>query len=167
MNVRNGIAFPYLRPAAGVALLGLLLAAAIPAVSAVTRAQDGPATEYVGPLPAVTAEVPLDPSIGAVLHVSFLLSGELLDPVNRRPCRVVSVFTFTTVRDQVQYTLCHINPVRASNGNERIETGAGFDQDGNAADYTVFCEPKKGLTWRTVRGADDLTITPVKVEDKR
>jgi hypothetical protein len=91
--------------------------------------------------------------------VGFLISNELVHPESGKACRVASLFTYTTVGDQVQYNFGHISPVLDGSGTTPIETSAGYGGEIDLPDYTVHCAPKQGLTWTTVRDAKDLAIT--------
>jgi hypothetical protein len=143
-------------------ILTLVLLSPLPWVSTANQdTKGGPASEYVGESPSLSLEVPLDPKLDAVAHISFMMSKEVVDPVGRKVCRAASVFTFTTVKGQVQFDFGHISPLLDSTGTAAIESSAGFDQDGESADYALYVEPAKGLTWRTVKVATDLSIRVV------
>ncbi|MEQ1894991.1 MAG: hypothetical protein ABL998_20820 [Planctomycetota bacterium] len=146
-------------------VVAIALLAPVPWLSSARQdTQGGPASEYVGDSPSLSLEVPLDPEFGAVAHLSFMMSKEVVDPVARKICRAASVFSFTTVKDQVQYDFGHISPLLDSAGTAAIETSAGFDQDGKSADYTVYLEPAEGMTWRTVKVAADLNVRVVELK---
>lgn len=137
--------------------LTLLLLVATFVARVAMPAQDGSTVSVEGKRPNVAREIPLDAESNAVLHLSFLLTGPMLDGHSKSGCRVASVLGFTTVNDHVQYDLWHSCPVLPLDGTAPIEFLVGFEADGEAADYKVELIPAAG-TWKTLFDVDDLLV---------
>jgi len=109
----------------------------------------------------------LDPALSAEMNVSLQISPPLVDPNTSETYRVVSVFSFTTVQDVVQYSLFHGTQLLAVTSKEAIEAATVRCTAGSELEeFTVTYKPKDELTWGDVNDLEQVTITTSRIQDK-
>lgn len=129
------------------------------AASHATRQGSGQTSPSRGDFPEVVREVTLDAKAGAVLHLSFLVSGALVDGESHAVGRVASIVGFTTVQDHIQYDLFHGSPLLPVEGKEPFVFEIGYEEGEASGEFQVTLRPTAPLTWGGIRDVSDLDVS--------